>query len=165
MNRHCKALSKILIALLPFTLCSCPHPRNERPKYLPIKNKNEILENSSLPGGIGPIPEWVLEIESSKEIRTSRGRVFFITFKETDTLEDLDGKKELSLYLSYYLPDYEKLLGVLKLEKNGKYWHRLKSGKYQVFFRYEITRDSINTALKRQNEFSEKTRAFLYKLK
>lgn len=177
MTFHCKdfciigkytvLLHRITLTLISiivsFLLYSCSPPKKIE-TYKPIKDKTEILENSSSLSGIGPIPEWVLEIETSKEIQKSKDGVFFVFFTESNNITEINPQEKFLEYLSSYLPDANVLVKFLKLEKSGKYWQKVKNGNYQIFFKYEITKDSINEALKNKNQFSEKTKNLLDKL-
>ncbi|MEN2998707.1 MAG: hypothetical protein ABDH28_06710 [Brevinematia bacterium] len=157
-------LSKLILILFGVMFfLGCPQPKKVATPT-PVKNKDVIVENSSWIVEVGPIPEWVLYTESPRELQKSGDRVFFVVFVESEKREDIDPYGEFSSYLSHYLPDAPKLVGILKLSKSSKYWQKLKNGKYQNFFKYEITKESILEALKRKNEFSEKTRIFLDKL-
>ncbi|MFN4245220.1 MAG: hypothetical protein ACK4F9_03605 [Brevinematia bacterium] len=168
MEHHCKDFSrKLLFYLLCISLIvmlnNCQQPK-QKPNYTPIKERKEIVINSSMINGIGPIPEWVLNLESSEEIQKSKDGVFFVFMIESEKIEDFDGKLKFLNYLSKYLPDAKELSSILALTKNGNYWHKLKNGKYQNFFRYEITKESINEASKRKNTFSEKTKLLIEEL-
>ncbi|MCS7298976.1 MAG: hypothetical protein RMJ37_03305 [Spirochaetia bacterium] len=165
MKCYCKDFVYILTLTLPLILTACPQPKpKEEVKITPIKDKQLLLENSSSIFGLGPIPEWVLDIESSREIQKTKNGVFFVVFLEGSEVRSIQPEKEFEEYLSNYLPDGKKISSILNLKVSGKYWHKTKEQKYQTFHRYEITRESIENAIKRKNEFSEKTRSFLDQL-
>lgn len=166
MKRYCKDFAyRILTLTLPLLLTACPQPKpKEEIEIIPVKDKELLLENSSSISSLGPIPEWVLDLESTREIQKVKNRVFFVIFLEDTKIKDVEPEKEFEKYLSNYLPDSKRLSSILNLKISGKYWHKTKEQKYQTFYRYEITSESIQNAIKQKNEFSEKTRVFLDQL-
>ncbi|MCX8029284.1 MAG: hypothetical protein N2712_04725 [Brevinematales bacterium] len=152
-----------LLTTLTFLL-GCPQSKKTETSYIPVKDKKNIILNSSSISEVGPIPEWVLILEDQREIQRTIDGTFFIFLLEGNSIQEADAYKELSTYLSYYLPDEKKLTSMLKLELKGKYWQKLNTGKYQTFFKYEITQDSIKEVKRRKNELSEKSRQFVEKL-
>lgn len=163
MNCCCKDFFKVILIFVVIFILGCPQPKKQEYKVEIVKDKNLILENSSSVGWVGPIPEWVLEMENFKEIQKSEKGVFFIMFVEADKIVEIDPKSELTSYLFSTLPDAKNVVDLLVLKLSGKYWHKLKKGSYQIFYRYEITQDSIKNAI-RVGKFSEKSEKFLKSL-
>lgn len=162
MKCSCKDFFYFVVVVV-FFLYGCPQEKKVR--YFPILDKAKIVENSSSYTGIGPIPEWVLSMKDSYEIQKSRDGVFFIVLVEyTNYMVEINPKAELLMYLSDLLPDAKKLVDLLQLEINGKYWHKLRNGRYQIFYRCRITDESIFRVKSLSGQFSEKTKKFIYML-
>ncbi|MGB9621507.1 MAG: hypothetical protein ACPL4C_03600 [Brevinematia bacterium] len=162
MRCNCKYFFYFTLITI-FLLYGCPSEKKLR--YVPITDKSLIVENSSSYTGVGPIPEWVLNLKDSAEIQKSRDGVFFIVLVEYNNyMVDINPKGELFAYLSSYLPDAKKVVDILQLEIDGKYWHKLKSGKYQIFYRCRITDESISRLKAISGELSEKSRKFISQL-
>jgi|GEM_PF-4385945 len=163
-----KKLSKFSLFLVLFIalLYGCPNSKYQIKFIKPVLEESSIIQNSSSLNGKGPIPEWVLKIEKEGVIQKSPEDTFFVIGIESNYPEDrvLNPQDYLEAYLYENIPDADLLAKELKLILSGTYWQQLKSGKYQIFFRYTIVRESINECLSTKNKFSQKAIEFLSRL-
>ncbi len=162
-----KVLKLSLILLITFIIVyGCPTPKPQVRFIKPVLNQDEIIQNSSSFQGKGPIPEWVIKLNAEGIIQKSPEDSYFVIGTESSYPDDriLNPQDYLEVYLQDFIPDANLLAKELKLVLSGYYWQQLKSGKYQIFYRYTITRETINKCLSEKNRFSSKAIEFLSKL-
>lgn len=167
MYKGKKALQISLILLVALiVIYGCPAPKSQVKFIKPVINQDEIIQNSSSIQGKGPIPEWVIKLNSEGIIQKSKEDSYLVLGIESNYPDDriLNPQDYLEAYLQDFVPDANLVAKELKLVVSGHYWQQLKNGKYQIFFRYTITRESINKCLSEKNKFSRKAIEFLAQL-